>query len=146
MSSQANAAGRQQYTIKQTVTIAISTPVNKATLADLRSDVLSTSTRDEIQIPDSEAWIVTDLFIAVAGDVANADADCYLQLKKNRRWDKGTVGPLTTMLISNQQRPRLRQGIGYEAGSILQVLAVNISVPAAARTNNFYMDITKFYR
>ena len=134
-----------EITLRQTVTIPAALPANKNTFATLIADVESATTSDQIQIPDREAWVVADIFIAAAGDVPNADGDCYLTLEKNRNRKLVTVGPLTTMLVTNQQRSKLMQPYGYEAGSIMRVIATNIAVPAAQRINVFYMKIGKIY-
>lgn len=138
---------QSEITIRQQVVIPAALPANKNTFADLRADVESATTRDEIQIPDGEAWIVQDLFIAVAGDVPNADGDVYLTLEKARRVKMVTVGPLSTMLIGNQQRPMIdKRGYIYRAGEIMRIIGTNIAAPAAQRTNLFYMKVGKIFR
>ena len=130
-------------TIKQVVTLLANTPAQKATLATLTKDPLSTVTSDEIQIPSNETWFITDLFISVAGDVG-AGGDSYVQLEKNRRYNMGTWGPLSTMLISNQQRPQVRQAIGYRPYEILRIPVVNIAAIAGANvTDNVYMEVQR---
>lgn len=134
-----------EISIRNTVTIPSGLPANKTTFADLLPDIDTSTTSPFIQIPDKEAWIILDIYIAVAGDIPNADGDCYLTLEKNRKEKKVSVGPLSTMLITNQQRGKLMQGYGFEAGSILRIIATNIAVPAANRTNVFYLKIAKMY-
>jgi len=131
-----------QVTFKQSVTFPANQPALKPTLSDIQGDILATAGK-EIQIPQGEEWIITDVFIAVAGDVP-AGGDAFLTFEKNRRFPLTTVGPLSTMLIGNQQRPRLKAAVGYVDGQILRVLGTNIAAIAGAPiTDNFYTEIVK---
>lgn len=135
-----------EITLQHTCTISAALPAKKQTFASLFPDVDSSTGAEQIQIPNNEAWLIVDLFIAAATDVPNADGDIYLTLEKNRGKKMVSLGPLSTMLQSNQNRPKLLQPYGFEAGSIMRVIGTNLNVPAAQRVNIFYMKVAKIIR
>lgn len=143
MSAQARLS---EITLQHTVTLPAALPAKKTTYATLFPDVDSSAGAEFIQIPSNEIWRVTDLFISAAADVANADSDCFLTIEKNRNTPMHKSGLLTTLLQSNQQRPKLIRALGFEPHSIMRVIATNIAVPAMQRVNTFYMKVAKVVR
>ena len=54
----------------------------------------------------------------------------------------GTTPPLTTMLVTNNTRPRfLPQPIGYEGGSILRIFTINTALTAVAQLVTAYAAV-----
>ena len=94
----------------------------------------------EVNVPVTEKWIITDCYILAAAAATNTDPQ--INFDKNRGRSMGTTPPLTTMLVTNNTRPRfLPQPIGYEGGSILRIFTINTALTAVAQLVTAYAAV-----
>ena len=94
----------------------------------------------EVNVPVTENWIITDCYILAAAAATNTDPQ--INFDKNRGRSMGTTPPLTTMLVTNNTRPRfLPQPIGYEGGSILRIFTINTALTAVAQLVTAYAAV-----
>ena len=94
----------------------------------------------EVNVPVTENWILTDCYLLNAAAATNTDPQ--INFDKNRGRSMGTSPPCTTMVVTNNTRPRfLPQPIGFEGGSILRVFTVNTAATAAAQTVTAYVAV-----
>jgi hypothetical protein len=94
----------------------------------------------EVNVPVTENWIITDCYILAAAGATNTDPQ--INFDKNRGRSMGTTPPLTSMLVTNNTRPRfLPQPIGFEGGSILRIFTINTALTAVAQTVTAYAAV-----
>ena len=88
----------------------------------------------ELQVPLTENWIATDMYIlAAAGAGAPTVINPVVSLDKNRGRQLVQTPPLSSMLITNNTRPRFSpQPIGFEGGSIIRTFATSTVLNAGA--------------
>ena len=99
----------------------------------------------ELQVPLTENWIATDVYIlAAAGAGAPTVIDPVVSMDKNRGRQLVQTPPLSSMLITNNTRPRFSpQPIGFEGGSIIRMFATSTVLNAgAASTATYYVAIS----
>jgi len=99
----------------------------------------------ELQVPLTENWIATDMYIlAAAGGGAPTVINPVISLDKNRGRQLVQSPPLSSMLITNNTRPRFSpQPIGFEGGSIIRSFATSTVVNGGAvSTATFYVAIS----
>tara|TARA_R110000824_G_scaffold242344_2_gene431026 strand:- start:575 stop:1003 length:429 start_codon:yes stop_codon:yes gene_type:complete len=93
---------------------------------------------NELQVPLTENWIATDLYILATGNGAGnpTAVDPVISLDKNRGRQLVQSPPLSAMLITSNTRPRFSpQPIGFEGGSIMRAFATSTvanAVPPSA--------------
>jgi len=99
----------------------------------------------ELQVPLTENWIATDMYIlAAAGGGTPTVINPVISLDKNRGRQLVQSPPLSSMLITNNTRPRFSpQPIGFEGGSIIRSFATSTVVNGGAvSTATFYVAIS----
>ena len=99
----------------------------------------------ELQVPLTENWIATDVYIlAAAGAGAPTVIDPVVSMDKNRGRQLVQTPPLSSMLITNNTRPRFSpQPIGFEGGSIIRMFATSTVLNAGAiSTATYYVAIS----
>ena len=99
----------------------------------------------ELQVPLTENWIATDMYIlAAAGGGTPTVINPVISLDKNRGRQLVQSPPLSSMLITNNTRPRFSpQPIGFEGGSIVRSFATSTVVNGGAvSTATFYVAIS----
>ena len=101
---------------------------------------------NELQVPLTENWIATDVYILATGNAAGAPTavDPVISMDKNRGRQLVETVPLSAMLITNNTRPRFSpQPIGFEGGSIIRSFATSTVVNGgAASTATYYIAIS----
>lgn len=97
-------------TMTLTATIAASAVINSQGFMSIAtSPELPTST--EFTIPSGETWIIDDVYILAAADAGTSNP--VLKFKKNQRIDIGQTAPMSSLLVSNNSRPKFKP-VGYE--------------------------------
>ena len=99
----------------------------------------------ELQVPLTENWIATDVYIlATAGAGTPTVIDPVVSMDKNRGRQLVQTPPLSSMLITNNTRPRFSpQPIGFEGGSIIRMFATSTVLNAGAiSTATYYVAIS----
>ena len=93
---------------------------------------------NELQVPLTENWIATDVYILATGNAAGnpTAVDPVITMDKNRGRVLVQTPPLSAMLITSNTRPRFSpQPIGFEGGSIVRMFATSTVVNALAISN-----------
>tara|TARA_R110000851_G_scaffold256525_1_gene408962 strand:- start:978 stop:1403 length:426 start_codon:yes stop_codon:yes gene_type:complete len=95
---------------------------------------------NELQVPLTENWIATDMYIlAAAGAGTPTVINPVISLDKNRGRQLVQTPPLSSMLITNNTRPRFSpQPIGFEGGSIIRTFATSTVVNGGAISTATY--------
>ena len=99
----------------------------------------------ELQVPLTENWIATDVYIlATAGAGTPTVIDPVVSMDKNRGRQLVQTPPLSSMLITNNTRPRFSpQPIGFEGGSIIRMFATSTVLNGGAiSTATYYVAIS----
>ena len=99
----------------------------------------------ELQVPLTENWIATDMYIlAAAGAGTPTVINPVVSLDKNRGWQLVQTPPLSSMLITNNTRPRFSPNpIGFEGGSIIRTFATSTVLNGgAASTATYFIAIS----
>ena len=91
----------------------------------------------ELQVPLTENWIATDVYILAAAGAGSATVIApVITMDKNRGRTLVQTPPLNAMLITSNTRPRFSpQPIGFEGGSIIRMFATSTVLNAAAVSN-----------
>jgi hypothetical protein len=94
----------------------------------------------ELQVPLTENWIATDMYILVAAGAGTPTAiNPVVSLDKNRGRQLVQSPPLSSMLITNNTRPRFSpQPIGFEGGSIIRTFATSTVLNGGAISTATY--------
>ena len=94
----------------------------------------------ELQVPLTENWIATDMYILAAGGAgAPTVINPVVSLDKNRGRQLVQTPPLSSMLITNNTRPRFSPNpIGFEGGSIIITFATSTVVNGGAPSTATY--------
>ena len=119
-----------------TATYAIAAPV--ATVLSVTMQTSPTVTGvTELQVPLTENWIATDVYILAAGGAGSATVIApVITMDKNRGRTLVQTPPLNAMLITSNTRPRFSpQPIGFEGGSIIRMFATSTVLNGAAVSN-----------
>jgi|TARA_R110002051_G_scaffold2196_1_gene11311 hypothetical protein len=99
----------------------------------------------ELQVPLTENWIATDMYIlAAAGAGTPTVINPVVSLDKNRGRQLVQTPPLSSMLITNNTRPRFSPNpIGFEGGSIIRTFATSTVLNGgAASTATYFIAIS----
>ena len=99
----------------------------------------------ELQVPLTENWIATDVYIlAAAGAGTPTVINPVVSMDKNRGRQLVQTTPLSSMLITNNTRPRFSpQPIGFEGGSIIRMFATSTVLNGGAiSTATYYVAIS----
>ena len=91
----------------------------------------------ELQVPLTENWIATDVYILAAGGAGSATVIApVITMDKNRGRTLVQTPPLNAMLITSNTRPRFSpQPIGFEGGSIIRMFATSTVLNGGAVSN-----------
>jgi len=91
----------------------------------------------ELQVPLTENWIATDVYILAAGGAGSATVIApVITMDKNRGRTLVQTPPLSAMLITSNTRPRFSpQPIGFEGGSIIRMFATSTVLNGGAISN-----------
>ena len=91
----------------------------------------------ELQVPLTENWIATDVYILAAGGAGSATVVApVITMDKNRGRTLVQTPPLNAMLITSNTRPRFSpQPIGFEGGSIIRMFATSTVLNGGAVSN-----------
>tara|TARA_R110000751_G_scaffold97753_3_gene190289 strand:+ start:88 stop:516 length:429 start_codon:yes stop_codon:yes gene_type:complete len=92
----------------------------------------------ELQVPLTENWIATDVYILATGVAAGnpTAVDPVITMDKNRGRQLVQTPPLSAMLITSNTRPRFSpQPVGFEGGSIVRMFATTTVLNAGAVSN-----------
>ena len=91
----------------------------------------------ELQVPLTENWIATDVYILAAGGAGSATVVApVITMDKNRGGTLVQTPPLNAMLITSNTRPRFSpQPIGFEGGSIIRMFATSTVLNGGAVSN-----------
>ena len=119
-----------------TATYAIAAPA--ATVLSITMQTSPTVTGvTELQVPLTENWIATDVYILTAGGAGSATViDPVITMDKNRGRTLVQTPPLSAMLITSNTRPRFSpQPIGFEGGSIIRMFGTSTVLNGAAVSN-----------
>ena len=119
-----------------TATYAIAAPV--ATVLSVTMQTSPTVTGvTELQVPLTENWIATDVYILAAGGAGSATVIApVITMDKNRGRTLVQTPPLNAMLITSNTRPRFSpQPIGFEGGSIIRMFATSTVLNGGAISN-----------
>ena len=119
-----------------TATYAAAAPV--ATVLSVTMQTSPTVTGvTELQVPLTENWIATDVYILAAAGAGSATVIApVITMDKNRGRTLVQTPPLNAMLITSNTRPRFSpQPIGFEGGSIIRMFATSTIVNGAAVSN-----------
>ena len=119
-----------------TATYAITAPA--ATVLSVTMQTSPTVTGvTELQVPLTENWIATDVYILAAAGAGSATVIApVITMDKNRGRTLVQTPPLNAMLITSNTRPRFSpQPIGFEGGSIIRMFATSTIVNGAAVSN-----------
>ena len=95
---------------------------------------------NELQVPLTENWIATDVYILTAagagGGVGATIVAPVITMDKNRGRTLVQTPPLNAMLITSNTRPRFSpQPIGFEGGSIIRMFATSTVLNGGAVSN-----------
>lgn len=119
-----------------TATYAIAAPA--ATVLSITMQTSPTVTGvTELQVPLTENWIATDVYILSAGGAGSATViDPVITMDKNRGRTLVQTPPLSAMLITSNTRPRFSpQPIGFEGGSIIRMFGTSTVLNGGAVSN-----------
>ena len=119
-----------------TATYAAAAPV--ATVLSVTMQTSPTVTGvTELQVPLTENWIATDVYILAAGGAGSATVIApVITMDKNRGRTLVQTPPLSAMLITSNTRPRFSpQPIGFEGGSIIRMFATSTVLNGGAISN-----------
>ena len=91
----------------------------------------------ELQVPLTENWIATDVYILAAAGAGSATVIAtVITMDKNRGRTLVQTPPLNAMLITSNTRPRFSpQPIGFEGGSIIRMFATSTVLNGGAVSN-----------
>ena len=97
-----------------TAAFAIAAPVATVISANMQTSP-TVAAVTELQVPLTENWIATDVYILAAGGAgAPTVIDPVISMDKNRGRQLVQTPPLSSMLITNNTRPRFSpQPIGF---------------------------------
>ena len=119
-----------------TATYAIAAPI--ATVLSVTMQTSPTVTGvTELQVPLTENWIATDVYILAAAGAGSATVIApVITMDKNRGRTLVQTPPLNAMLITSNTRPRFSpQPIGFEGGSIIRMFATSTVLNGGAVSN-----------
>ena len=123
---------------------AAAAPVATVIAATMQTDP-TVAVVTELQVPLTENWIATDVYIlAATGAGTPTVINPVISMDKNRGRKLVQTPPLSSMLITNNTRPRFSpQPIGFEGGSIVRMFATSTVVNGGAiSTATFFVAIS----
>jgi hypothetical protein len=124
-----------------TTTVGASDAVGTIDVINMKTDP-TVSSVTELQVPLTENWIATDLYILASADSGTSNP--VVTMDKNRGRTLVQTPPLSSMLITNNTRPRFSpQPVGFEGGSIVRMFAhTTIANDTVADSIKFFVAIS----
>jgi len=124
-----------------TTTVGASDAVGTIDVINMKTDP-TVSSVTELQVPLTENWIATDLYILASADSGTSNP--VVTMDKNRGRTLVQTPPLSSMLITNNTRPRFSpQPVGFEGGSIVRMFAhTTIANDTSADSIKFFVAIS----
>jgi len=125
-------------TLECTATIVANATAGTIKAVSIKTDP-TVSSVTELQVPLSETWVFTDLYILASADAGTSNP--VVNFDKNRGNSLVTSPPLATMLITNNTRPRFSpRPIGYNGGDLIRMfLYTTVANDAVADDIKFYV-------
>tara|TARA_R110002051_G_scaffold77234_1_gene140700 strand:+ start:26 stop:448 length:423 start_codon:yes stop_codon:yes gene_type:complete len=115
-------------------TFALNAPIATVVAATMQTSPV-VAVVQELQVPLTENWIATDVYMLAGGIAPTAAVNPIISMDKNRGRQLVATPPLSTMLITNNTRPRFSpQPVGFEGGSIIRMFATSTGLNAGAAT------------
>lgn len=123
-------------TIKLAITIPAGASAGTVLNATITDDP-SVGAVNEVQIPITETWYITDIYVKSAPSV-----DIQLTFVKNRRRELYRTPPVSALVQSNPSRPE-PPVMMYQAGEILSVKATTLEANSgtSAVTVEVFVDV-----
>lgn len=115
-----------------TTTIAANAAANTTQLVDLQTSP-EVGKVQTIQIPSKQTWLMLDLFILVSADAGTSDPQ--LRIVKDQNKVLYQSPNLSTLLVSNNSRPKFEPKLGFEENSQFQVYAITTVANDATADN-----------
>jgi len=124
-----------------TATVGASDVAGTIDVVSLKTDP-TVSSVTELQVPLTENWIATDLYILASADSGTSNP--VVTMDKNRGRTLVQTPPLSSVLITNNTRPRFSpQPVGFEGGSIVRMFThTTINNNATADSIKFFVAIS----
>jgi hypothetical protein len=124
-----------------TATVGASDVAGTIDVVSLKTDP-TVSSVTELQVPLTENWIATDLYILASADSGTSNP--VVTMDKNRGRTLVQTPPLSSVLITNNTRPRFSpQPVGFEGGSIVRMFThTTIDNDTAADSIKFFVAIS----
>ena len=124
-----------------TATVGASDVAGTIDVVSLKTDP-TVSAVTELQVPLTENWIATDLYILASADSGTSNP--VVTMDKNRGRTLVQTPPLSSVLITNNTRPRFSpQPVGFEGGSIVRMFThTTIDNDTAADSIKFFVAIS----
>jgi len=119
-----------------TATYAIAAPAATVLSVTMQTSPTVTGVQ-ELQVPLTENWIATDVYILAAAGAGSATVIApVITMDKNRGRTLVQTPPLNAMLITSNTRPRFSpQPVGFEGGSIIRMFATSTVLNGGAVSN-----------
>mgnify|MGYP006433747421 FL=1 len=124
-----------------TATVGASDVAGTIDVVSLKTDP-TVSSVTELQVPLTENWIATDMYILASADSGTSNP--VVTMDKNRGRTLVQTPPLSSVLITNNTRPRFSpQPVGFEGGSIVRMFThTTINNNATADSIKFFVAIS----
>lgn len=131
--------------LPSTLIIKVTVPAGQAPNSILNAQLIDDpmlGAQSFLQLSQKESWATEDMFIKASGDVA---VDGIFIFKKNNYSEIMRTPPISTMLVSNPQRPRMPK-FTLGPSDKLSVQFINLASGGGSdQVNTFYVQIVKFY-
>lgn len=140
-------AGLPPPDFEKTITIQVTVPAGQAANSVLTAKLIDNpieGSKDSLQVPINEVWMITDLYVKSAPSI-----DCILEFYKNGTKKMIRTDPLSTNVITYDTRPGIGSAyLGYGPGDILSVQAINLDANSgtAAVTVTAYAKVKVWRR
>lgn len=128
--------------LKITQTIAAAAPASSVNPANIQEDPL-VAAQQTYQVPVTQTLDLLDCYIKVAGDI---NADGRARIIKNAMQSYRQTSNLSTLLVSNPQRPAFGPAFRFMPGDQLSVqVIIDSAVGTSSVTNTFYIPARIYY-
>ena len=133
----------RRITVEVKVTIPAGAAVNSTLIPSFTVDPRAGATT-EFKIPKGYRFVLVDAYIKSSEDVP---VDGILRLKRNYYYEVSTIGPVSTMLVSNPTRPAVAAAVWDEGDSLTMEFNNIVAGGSAAQTDTMYLvfDVYSYY-
>lgn len=134
----------KQYT--QVYPVSATVPESSVAYATLNGsiivDVSSGSSDTIVQVPNTQSWVISDLYDSYTSSSAPA-TDGVVSIVKNSNFSLYQSDPLSTLGVSNPSRPTLPYLIGFNPGDRLQakLITTEAASTTGTYTDTFYLKV-----